>query len=83
MRMQWGFFAAVLGGAGYTISPIYRGLTIQFKVLVSPLLVHMSCLLMRFVGFYRCQVRSSRFCSCSFDTRMRECVMGCLKRVSG
>ncbi|KAH7321787.1 hypothetical protein BKA65DRAFT_513022 [Rhexocercosporidium sp. MPI-PUGE-AT-0058] len=29
---KWGFFAAILGGAGYTISPIYRGLTIQFKV---------------------------------------------------
>ncbi|KAG4419444.1 hypothetical protein IFR04_007401 [Cadophora malorum] len=29
---KWGFFAAVLGGAGYTMSPIYRGLTIQFKV---------------------------------------------------
>ena len=83
MRMQWGFFAAVLGGAGYTISPIYRGLTIQFKVLVFPFLVRVSRWLMRYVGFYRCQVRSSRFCSWSFVRRMRECVIGCLKRVSG
>ncbi|CZS93677.1 uncharacterized protein RAG0_03850 [Rhynchosporium agropyri] len=29
---KWGFFAAILGGAGYRMSPIYRGLTIQFKV---------------------------------------------------
>lgn len=29
---QWGAFAAVLGGAGYAMSPIYRGLTFQFKV---------------------------------------------------
>ncbi|KAL2068092.1 hypothetical protein VTL71DRAFT_16190 [Oculimacula yallundae] len=29
---KWGFFAALLGGAGYRMSPIYRGLTIQFKV---------------------------------------------------
>ncbi|KAL0262129.1 hypothetical protein SLS55_003567 [Diplodia seriata] len=29
---KWGIGAAVLGGAGYIFSPIYRGLTIQFKV---------------------------------------------------
>jgi hypothetical protein len=29
---KWGLVAATLGGAGYAISPIYRGLTIQFKV---------------------------------------------------
>jgi len=29
---QWGIYAAVLGAAGYCMSPIYRGLTIQFKV---------------------------------------------------
>lgn len=29
---KWGAFAAVLGGAGYAMSPIYRGLTFQFKV---------------------------------------------------
>jgi len=29
---RWGLGAAVLGGLGYTMSPIYRGLTFQFKV---------------------------------------------------
>jgi len=29
---KWGIAAAMLGGVGYAISPIYRGLTIQFKV---------------------------------------------------
>lgn len=29
---QWGIGAALLGGAAYVYSPIYRGLTIQFKV---------------------------------------------------
>ncbi|PBP17577.1 imidazoleglycerol-phosphate dehydratase [Diplocarpon rosae] len=29
---KWGLFATLLGGVGYKISPIYRGLTIQFKV---------------------------------------------------
>lgn len=31
---QWGIVAAVLAGAGYVFSPVYRGLTIQFKVYV-------------------------------------------------
>ncbi|EKD14893.1 imidazoleglycerol-phosphate dehydratase [Drepanopeziza brunnea f. sp. 'multigermtubi' MB_m1] len=29
---KWGFFSAILGGVGWRISPIYKGLTIQFKV---------------------------------------------------
>ncbi|KAE9374411.1 hypothetical protein N431DRAFT_437847 [Stipitochalara longipes BDJ] len=29
---KWGAGAAILGAAGYAMSPIYRGLTIQFKV---------------------------------------------------
>jgi len=29
---KWGIGTAVLGGLGYAFSPIYRGLTIQFKV---------------------------------------------------
>jgi len=29
---RWGIYTAILGGAGYALSPIYRGLTIQFKV---------------------------------------------------
>jgi hypothetical protein len=30
--IKWGFASAVLGGIGYAMSPIYRGLTVQFKV---------------------------------------------------
>lgn len=30
--VKWGAAMAVLGGVGYAFSPIYRGLTIQFKV---------------------------------------------------
>lgn len=33
---QWGVGAAILAAAGYKISPIYRGLTFQFKVYASP-----------------------------------------------
>jgi len=29
---KWGVGSAVLGAAGYALSPIYRGLTIQYKV---------------------------------------------------
>lgn len=29
---KWGLATAVLGGIGYAVSPVYRGLTIQFKV---------------------------------------------------
>lgn len=29
---KWGFAAALVGVAGYIWSPVYRGLTIQFKV---------------------------------------------------
>ncbi|EON66584.1 hypothetical protein W97_05830 [Coniosporium apollinis CBS 100218] len=29
---RWGIYAGVLGAAAYAFSPIYRGLTIQFKV---------------------------------------------------
>ncbi|KAI0456808.1 hypothetical protein F5B21DRAFT_125529 [Xylaria acuta] len=32
--LKWGAAAAVLGGLGYAMSPIYRGLTIQFKVYI-------------------------------------------------
>lgn len=31
---KWGLASAVLGGVGYAVSPLYRGLTIQFKVYV-------------------------------------------------
>ena len=34
--LKWGAVMAVLGGAGYAVSPIYRGLTIQFKVYGQP-----------------------------------------------
>jgi hypothetical protein len=30
--VKWGAVTAALGGAGHALSPIYRGLTIQFKV---------------------------------------------------
>lgn len=36
--LKWGAAAAVLGGLGYSMSPIYRGLTIQFKVYVVSLI---------------------------------------------
>jgi hypothetical protein len=29
---QWGLFAAVAGGIAYGFSPVYRSLTVQFKV---------------------------------------------------
>jgi hypothetical protein len=29
---KWGLPTALLGGLGYAVSPVYRGLTIQFKV---------------------------------------------------
>ncbi|KAK4448174.1 hypothetical protein QBC34DRAFT_114495 [Podospora aff. communis PSN243] len=31
---KWGVATAVLGGFGYALSPIYRGLTLQFKVYI-------------------------------------------------
>ncbi|EPE34120.1 hypothetical protein GLAREA_07133 [Glarea lozoyensis ATCC 20868] len=31
---KWGIVFGGLGGAGYALSPIYRGLTIQFKVFI-------------------------------------------------
>lgn len=34
-HLQWGAFTAVAGGVGYAVSPIYRGLTIQFKMYVT------------------------------------------------
>lgn len=36
--VKWGIGTAILGGLGYAMSPVYRGLTIQFKVYVPPLL---------------------------------------------
>ncbi|KAG7288767.1 hypothetical protein NEMBOFW57_005124 [Staphylotrichum longicolle] len=30
--IKWGIGTALLGGVGYMVSPLYRGLTIQFKV---------------------------------------------------
>ncbi|KAL2262470.1 hypothetical protein VTK26DRAFT_1201 [Humicola hyalothermophila] len=32
--LKWGAGMAVLGGIGYAMSPVYRGLTIQFKVYI-------------------------------------------------
>lgn len=30
--VKWGAATAVVGGAGYAFSPLYRSLTVQFKV---------------------------------------------------
>ncbi|KAI1340940.1 hypothetical protein F5Y15DRAFT_36670 [Xylariaceae sp. FL0016] len=30
--LKWGAASAILGGIGYMYSPLYRGLTLQFKV---------------------------------------------------
>ena len=30
--VKWGAATAMLGAAGYVFSPVYRGLTVQFKV---------------------------------------------------
>ncbi|KAH8908871.1 hypothetical protein BR93DRAFT_976970 [Coniochaeta sp. PMI_546] len=32
--IKWGAVTAALGGVGYALSPLYRGLTIQFKVYI-------------------------------------------------
>ncbi|KAI3321786.1 hypothetical protein HD806DRAFT_147106 [Xylariaceae sp. AK1471] len=32
--LKWGTASALLGGLGYVMSPVYRGLTIQFKVYI-------------------------------------------------
>ncbi|KAK4103812.1 hypothetical protein N658DRAFT_504661 [Parathielavia hyrcaniae] len=32
--LKWGIASALLGGVGYALSPVYRGLTIQFKVYI-------------------------------------------------
>jgi hypothetical protein len=32
LYVQWGAFFAVAGGLAYGLSPVYRGLTVQFKV---------------------------------------------------
>ncbi|CAI6333407.1 unnamed protein product [Periconia digitata] len=31
---KWGTFSVVAGGVAYALSPIYRGLTIQFKIYI-------------------------------------------------
>jgi hypothetical protein len=37
--LKWGAVTAALGGLGYKFSPLYRGLTIQFKVYVQTTLI--------------------------------------------
>ncbi|KAI1171930.1 hypothetical protein F4777DRAFT_26441 [Nemania sp. FL0916] len=39
--VKWGAASAVLGGLGWAMSPVYRGLTIQFKVYI-----HMSMMIL-------------------------------------
>ena len=34
-KTQWGAFFAVAGGVAYAFSPVYKGLTVQFKTYVS------------------------------------------------
>jgi len=36
LNTQWGAFFAVAGGVAYAFSPVYKGLTVQFKTYVSP-----------------------------------------------
>jgi len=43
--IKWGAVTAVLGGIGYAVSPLYRGLTVQFKVYVFLSLVRNQLLL--------------------------------------
>jgi len=31
---RWGLYTGILGAAGFALSPIYRGLTLQFKVFI-------------------------------------------------
>ncbi|GAB7343655.1 hypothetical protein MBLNU457_1647t2 [Dothideomycetes sp. NU457] len=31
---RWGIYSAIAGGAAYYFSPVYRGLTFQFKVMI-------------------------------------------------
>jgi hypothetical protein len=35
--LKWGAIFGVLGGVAFAVSPIYRGLTFQFKVYLRPL----------------------------------------------
>jgi hypothetical protein len=42
--VKWGIASALLGGIGYALSPVYRGLTVQFKVYVSHLFIQRTCL---------------------------------------
>ncbi len=41
--LKWGAASALLGGLGWVASPVYRGLTIQFKVFVfhSPIFLYL------------------------------------------
>ena len=34
LGLQWGAFFAVAGGVAYAFSPVYKGLTVQFKTYV-------------------------------------------------
>jgi hypothetical protein len=62
---KWGLAMAVLGGIGYAVSPVYRGLTIQFKVYVYFYLLNPYFPLVPFLLYTRL-VSSSFFFSCSF-----------------
>ncbi|TAQ85062.1 hypothetical protein B7494_g6619 [Chlorociboria aeruginascens] len=31
---KWGLFGVIVGGTGYALSPVYRSLTVQFKVFI-------------------------------------------------
>ncbi|KAI4945809.1 hypothetical protein J4E91_007723 [Alternaria rosae] len=34
LKTQWGAFFAVAGGVAYAFSPVYKGLTVQFKTYI-------------------------------------------------
>jgi len=59
-KTQWGAFFAVAGGVAYAFSPVYKGLTVQFKTYVSsfysfPSHPLSSFTLLNYLVTYKCQ----------------------------
>jgi hypothetical protein len=67
-----------LSGAGYALSPIYRGLTIQFKVYVRYL--KFSASTDTFIGSFKCQVIAPSQRGLELQTNLEGMIMGaCLE----